>query len=245
MNIRYLNKILLVPVLFFVAVFASTVIHAHEGKDHNVVPKSAPSNSSSKENSPRHGDAPNSQGNQKYVAIANGERVKISIKDICEELIENCKVKNLSIFKDPAEGILFPQDAEGNANYQHAGTSKKTDEIVFSYAESDTDIGRKFSIIFEVIKTPAKYVFLSPASDFKTTDRYVTVQYEVSGDTFGHVHMSLNGGKQHISVYDKMGSYTFKELPIGENRIEVTLARTDHRNIPGTMRSITFEVIHK
>lgn len=226
--------------IFCAVLFVSFFVQAHENHNNSSTTKPVAKNTTD-HNKKLNNSYSAGINNQKTVTIEKGQRVKLNIASVCEEFIEDCNTSNLSVVSNPKEGILFPLDAQSSAIYQHAGTSNIVDEILFSHTNS-ADHVTLFSVVIEIENTSTKLMILSPASNFQTSKRFVTVSYKVTGNNFDHIHLSIND-EEHSSIYGREGSYTFSNVPLGKNRIDASLAGKDHRQITGTRQTIIFEVI--
>lgn len=241
-NYPKLVKVFGAQILLCVGMLGSFRADAHEIENHRHSTISSRDNSVYIKNNTNGVIEQNDQSNQTVVSITKGSRVELNIKNVCDRLIKDCDVERIFVHEGPAEGILFPIDPKGKAFYQHAGTSDNTDVIVFEYKNLESGLSKQFSIVIDVDSSLTKLVIISPGLHFQTSKRQVTVSFKVEGKDYDHIHMSLNSGVDHISVYGREGSHTFKDLRAGENRIEVSLARKDHRPIPQSTQTIVFNV---
>jgi len=216
---------LFTAVLLLVSMFLSVASFAHENFHTNLL--------SEKSIQDNH--------DQPYVLVGKGQRSDIDVLSLCKEILESCIGTELSIKRQPSEGVLFQHESEGTWSYQHAGTSVKPDEFeVLRIGPESSKFS--FSVAVKVDSVVAKIELHEPADGSVTYGGKILISYSAVGGGFDHIHLQLNE-ENHVSVYLNEGQYEFAGLENGTYVVSATLARSDHKTISGSRQSVTVKVL--
>ncbi len=187
-----------------------------------------------------------SQVNQPPVAVDDsatvkrGQTVQITVldNDTDDSGIDPATVE---IMTAAASGAAFADPVTGIVTYQHDGIDLAADSFTYRVADGFGLFSGEATVSVTVEEINASVTITAPTEGETVASGDVTVNYELSGDDFDHLHLSLDGNG-HSTIMDLTGTYTFTDVAAGPHTITATLVNAGHQpvNGPESEDAVTF-----
>lgn len=145
------------------------------------------------------------------------------------------------IIEQPQDGVLFqenhghehdsPAEEEHHyLSYQHGGASMKADKFVFQLSKNGKAYSRPIVANLTFREGLAKVKIISPKPNEIIESDKVVVAYEILGEDFNHLHISLDN-IGHNTIRDLIGIYTLEGFSNGSHSIVAQLVDENHRPV--------------
>jgi len=169
--------------------------------------------------------------------VYSGQRLKISLDEICEQISFECSEGSFEVEENPIEGVLFKDKKGRTFFYQHAGTSLSIDSFTLAYKKSD-NLGL-VRVFLRVSGRAPTVKIMEPLDNQIYNKNTVKVMFGLSGEGADHIHLTINGG-EYISLPISQTTYHLEGLKNGRNNVELSLATKNHRVIPNSTARVSF-----
>ncbi len=142
----------------------------------------------------------------------------------------------IKIVSAPQEGVIKTtpvQECQPGfvcLEYRHGGTSITPDRFVYQVFKGDVELTASRVAEISFLTAQAMVRITSPENGATIEGDSLHVRYELAGDDFDHLHLSLNG-KGHNTIRNLTGQYTFENVPPGRHVISAQLVDANHQSV--------------